>query len=41
LLVRTDAGNLTHHKPAKFGFENGVGYGVFDHYPLSGRIVLG
>ncbi len=41
LLVRTDAGNLIDNKPAKFRFENGVGYGLSDHYPLSGRIVLG
>lgn len=41
LLVRADTGNLVEDKPAKFRFENGVGYGVSDHYPLSGRIVLG
>lgn len=41
LLVRTDVGNLIENKPAKFRFENGMGYGLSDHYPLSGRIVLG
>lgn len=41
LLVRSDVGNLVEGKPAKFVFENGVGSGLSDHYPLSGRIVLG
>jgi hypothetical protein len=41
LLIRTDAGNLIDNKPAKFRVENGVGYGLSDHYPLTGRIVLG
>jgi hypothetical protein len=40
LLVRTDAGNLIDNKPAKFRFENGVGDGLSDHYPLTGRIAL-
>lgn len=41
LLVRTDTGNLVDGKPAKFTFENGVWAGLSDHYPLTGRVVLG
>ena len=40
LRVRADVGNLVEGRPAKFAFENGVGTGLSDHYPLSGRIVL-
>jgi hypothetical protein len=41
LLIRTDAGNLTDDKPGKFLFANGVGSGLSDHYPLTGRIAIG
>ncbi len=40
LLIRSEVGNLADGKPAKFAFENGIGTGLSDHYPLSGRIVL-
>lgn len=40
LRVRTDVGNLIDGKPAKFEYEFGVGSGLSDHYPLTGRVVL-
>jgi endonuclease/exonuclease/phosphatase family metal-dependent hydrolase len=41
LLVRTDVGNLVEGKPAKFAFASGVGTGLSDHYPVTGRLLLG